>query len=177
MSFIDKMNHFIIKGFILFCLVSFIFLSIFGDYTDNDFSKAKYLHRAEDEVSTIFVDWQRENWRSRGFTDESQFIKTVPEFQVTIKHLQDEHSGAEYIGNATFKVGIGTDTILKSINVNTITVHEGFIVNIKTNYTHNYIYRLIFGDEWQLVSVQPYHMNPNMEELNEIIQSWSKSKK
>ena len=56
-------------------------------------------------------------------------------------------------------------------------VQEGFVVQIQSNPSHGYLYRIVKGDGWKIIAAEQYYMVPTLPEINDLIAQWSSSKK
>lgn len=160
----------VIGGFIGLCMF------LFGDYEDSDFNTAKYFDRAKSGAQELVLEWQGRNWRPRGFTDDFQVLSNEPEFKTTITNTGNQPE-TQYFGNGVFQVAVETSTLLKSKKGQTVTVQEGFIVQIQSDKSHGWLYRVLRGDDWQIIAAEQAYMNPNLPEINNLIAQWSSSKR
>ena len=148
---------------------------LFGDYTDSDFKEAAYRVKAKAGAEELVLEWQGRNWRPRGFTDEFQIISNEPEFECIIVNNANQPP-IVYLGNGIFEVEVETETLLKSKNNHSAKVQEGFVVQIQSNPSHGYLYRIFKGDEWKIIAAEQYYMAPTLPEINNLIAQWSSSK-
>lgn len=152
-----------------------LYAFLFGAYEDSDFNTAKYFGRARDGANELVLEWQGRNWRPRGFTDEFQVLSNEPEFKTSITDNGNQPA-TEYLGNGIFQVAVETSTLLKSKSGKTVTVQEGFIVQIKSDMSHGRLYRFFKGDEWRIIAAEQAYMSPTLPEINNLIAQWSSSK-
>lgn len=163
--------------FLLFIAVVYgIYQFFFGAYNDSDFKKAAYLGKAKAGAEELVLEWQGRNWRPRGFTDEFQVLSNEPEFKCRIVKNANQPP-VIYLGNGTFEAVVETETILKSKNNYSTKVQEGFVVQIQSNPSHGYLYRIVKGDGWKIIAAEQYYMVPTLPEINDLIAQWSSSKK
>ncbi len=162
-------------NFVIICAIIYgVYSFLFGAYGDRDFQEAKYLNRAREGAEQLVCEWQGRNWRPRGFTDEIQILSNEPSFVVRVTHGKTPHE-VTYLGNGKFETAVDTVTYLKSKNNHRLEVHESFFVQIQTDRSHGWLYRLVRGDQWQLTFGEQYYMNPTLPEINALIQQWSTS--
>ena len=152
-----------------------IYQFFFGAYNDSDFKKAAYFSKAKSGAEELVLEWQGRNWRPRGFTDEVQIFSNEPQFECSVIR-NEEQPPTTYLGNGIFEVAVETDTILKSKNNHSAEVREGFIVQIQSNPSHGYLYRIFKGDDWKIIEAEQYYMVPTLPEVNSLIAQWSSSK-
>ena len=151
-----------------------LYTALFGDYTDKDFMDSRYLPRAESSAVDFVLDWQKRNWRPRGFTDEYQVIRSEPGFEVHWERQKDSvDQRVEYVGGGVFEVIVETDTLLTSKFGDEVTIHEAFALKILTPYEHGFLYRKICGDDWKLLEAYEIFKEPSLQEINEIVKMWS----
>lgn len=148
---------------------------LFGDYDDKDFNTAKYFGRAKSGAQELVLEWQGRNWRPRGFTDEFQVLSNEPEFKTTIINTGNQPA-TQYLGHGVFQVAVETSTLLKSKSGKTVTVQEGFIVQIQSDKSHGWLYRVFRGDDWQIIAAEQAYMSPTLPEINNLIAQWSSPK-
>ena len=147
---------------------------LFGAYRDSDFNNAKYFNKAKAGAEELVLEWQGRNWRPRGFTDELQIFSNEPEFKCTIVNV--DAPPPAYLGNGIFEVEVATETLLKSKNNHSAKVQEGFVVQIQSDPSHGFLYRIIKGDDWKIIAAEQYYMEPTLPEINNLIAQWSSSK-
>lgn len=152
-----------------------IYQFFFGDYNDSDFKKATYSVKAKAGAEELVLEWQGRNWRPRGFTDEFQIISNEPEFKCSVVKNPNQPP-IIYLGNGIFEAVVETETILKSKNNHNAKVKEGFVVQIQSNPSHGYLYRIVKGDGWKIIAAEQYYMTPTLPEINNLIAQWSLSK-
>lgn len=165
-----------ILGLIIIVAFIGIYQIFFADYEDSDFNTAKYFGRAKSGANELVLEWQGRNWRPRGFTDEFQVLSNEPEFKTSITDTGNQPA-TEYLGNGIFQVAVETSTLLKSKGGKTVTVQEGFIVQIKSDISHGWLYRFFKGDEWRIIAAEQAYMSPTLPEINNLIAQWSSSKR
>lgn len=150
-------------------IIYLIYSSLFGDYGESDFNTVKYQIRAREGAEDLVLEWQGRNWRPRGYTDEIQILSNEPSFKVNIFRRKDPYQ-VKYMGNGIFEVTVETNTLLKNKKGRTVTVNEGFIVQIQTNKSHGFLYRVFNGDQWRIIAAQQYYMEPTLSQVNVMIQ-------
>lgn len=164
-----------IVALIFFVALFGLYQFLFGDYTDSDFKKSAYINRAKAGAEELVLEWQGRNWRPRGFTDEFQIFSNEPEFKCVIVDNGNQIP-ITYLGNGIFEVEVETETLLKSKNNHSAKVQEGFVVQIQSNPSHGYLYRIVKGDEWKIIAAEQFYMAPTLPEVNNLIAQWSSSK-
>lgn len=164
-----------ILGLIVIVALIGLYIFLFGAYEDSDFNTAKYFGRAKSGANELVLEWQGRNWRPRGFTDEFQVLSNEPEFKTSITNSGNQPS-TEYLGNGIFQVAVETSTLLKSKSGKTVTVQEGFIVQIQSDKSHGWLYRVFKGDDWRIIAAEQAYMSPTLPEINNWIAQWSSSK-
>ena len=152
-----------------------VYAFLFGDYDDSDFNTVNYFGRARSGAEELVLEWQGRNWRPRGFTDEFQILSNEPEFKTKIINTGNQPA-TQYLGHGVFQVAVETSTLLKSKKGQTVTVQEGFIVQIQSSTSHGWLYRVFRGDDWRIIAAEQAYMSPTLPEINNLIAQWSSSK-
>ena len=73
------------------------------------------------------------------------------------------------MGNGTFEAVVETETILKSKNNHSTKVQEGFVVQIQSNSSHDYLCKIVKGDGWKIIATAQYYMTPTLPKINNLI--------
>ena len=165
----------VILFFIVILALVGLYMKFFGAYDDSDFSKHEYIARSKAGAEELVLEWQGRNWRPRGFTDEFQILSNEPEFKTTVIHPA-EQPAPQYLGHGVFQVAVETNTKLTSKSGKSVIVQEGFIVQIKSNASHGWLYRVFRGDDWRIIAAEQVYMSPTLPEINNLIAQWSSSK-